>query len=86
MPAASSRLTATWRCCTGTRSPASASAIGKMPPAAAPVASRVANRKPKLGAAAPAKAFTTRSATQIVISRVLPTMSASGPSTGCSSA
>ena len=40
----------------------------------------------KFGAAAPAKPAITRAPRQMVISRVLPIMSASGPSTGCSPA
>ena len=42
IPAASSRLIATCRCATGTRSPAIASALGNMPPTAMPLATRLA--------------------------------------------
>ena len=86
MPAASSRLIATWRWWTGTRSPATASAIGNMPPAATPVATRRREQERKIRRRRADKAAHHQHARQIVISRVLPIMSASGPSTGCSSA
>jgi len=81
-----SRPIATCRCATGTRSPATASAIGKIPPAVMPAITRNAIRVSKFIASPQASVVTPTISMQIVISRVLLNMSASAPSSGCTSA
>ena len=86
MAANSSRLMATWRCLTGTRSPATASAIGNTPPAAMPATTRKPISISKLSASPDSMVVAPRISMQPMISRVLLSMSASAPSTGWISA
>ena len=71
-PTAKSRPIATCRCCTGTRSPISASAIGNRPPATHPATTRMATRSGKPLAAALTSAATATTSRQKFISLVLP--------------
>ena len=71
-PTARSRPIATCRCCTGTRSPMSASAIGNRPPATHPATTRMATSSGKLVAAAQTSAASATTIRQKFISRVLP--------------
>ena len=65
---------------------AMASAIGKMPPANMPETTRNTSSMEKSAAAIDAIAVTSSAASETVISRILPNMSAQAPSTGCTSA
>ena len=80
---ASRRPIATWRSCTGTRSPTIAMPTGKMPPASMPAMTRIATSSEKLLAKAQTRVVVTTTARLIFISRVLPKKSPIVPSTGC---
>ena len=86
MIANSRRPIATWRSATGIWSPTSAKAIGTTPPAAMPASTRPANSSSKLGAKAHSSVAVVTMSRQSSISRALLNMSASAPSTGCTSA
>ena len=81
-PTASSRPIATWRFSTGMRSPISAMAIGKMPPASSPATTRIATSSGKLVASAQSRPAIDTITRLTFISRVLPKKSAMVPSTG----
>ena len=86
MMANSRRPIATWRSATGNLSPMSAKEIGTTPPAASPATMRPATRTSKLLASPQTSEAAVRTSRQSSISRDLLNMSASAPSTGCTSA
>src|SRR5262245_45361793 len=83
---ASSRLMATWRSLTGTRSPVRAIATGNIPPVTSPAATRMARSSEKLIAIAQTSADSATTSKQTFISRVLPKKSPVTPNAGCTSA
>ena len=86
MTAVSQRPIATWRSLTGTRSPITAMPTGKMPPAAAPATMRATSSTVKSCANPLTSIAIIVTARHAIITRTLPTMSPTGPSTGCTSA
>ena len=82
-PTAKRRPIATWRECTGTRSPTIATPTGKMPPAHMPAMMRMVTSSVKLLAKAQINVVVTTAARLIFISRVLPKKSPTVPSAGC---
>jgi hypothetical protein len=86
MVRANQRAIATCRSATGTASAMTASPTGKMPPLAIPQTIRATVRTAKLLAKAETKETMLITIKQATISRILPTMSASEPSTGCTKA
>ena len=86
MVAVSSRPIITCRCDSGTRSEIIAMPTGKLPPQAAPARTRSTNSSGKLVTIADRNDDTVSSSRQAIITRALPTASATGPSTGCDEA
>jgi hypothetical protein len=86
MTAVSQRASATWRCCTGTRSPITAMPTGKMPPPAMPATMRAPSSTEKSVASPLTSMARIVTARHTIMTRTLPSMSPTGPSTGCTSA
>ena len=84
--AASQRPIAIWRSFTGTRSPITAMPTGKMPPPAMPATMRAPSSIEKSVASPLTSIVTIVTARHAIITRTLPTMSPTGPITGCESA
>ncbi len=86
MMAKSSRPIATWRWATGTLSPISAKEIGHHAAGREPATMRPITKTSKLGAMAQTMVALAKTNRHSSISRALLNMSASAPSSGCTSA